>query len=156
MSRRAPDLHDIAAEIIRRACVLTGEDTTVESRITPVGDPPTPKEQLQILASGEIGRASLIAVAEDHARPLAPLLRALRNEGTITIGAITRTLNERRIPTARGARWHVSSVANLLGRATCPRLATSCASRSILGRVFMSWDVRSKHTWMSARTPEAA
>ena len=46
-----------------------------------------------------------------------PVLRALRSEGTITIGAVTRSLNERKIQTARGSRWHVSSVANLLARA---------------------------------------
>jgi hypothetical protein len=46
-----------------------------------------------------------------------PILRTLRAEGMITIGAITRSLNDRRIPTARGSRWHVSSVANLLARA---------------------------------------
>jgi hypothetical protein len=43
-------------------------------------------------------------------------LRTLRAEGAITIGAITRSLNERKIPTPRGSRWHVSSVANLLAR----------------------------------------
>lgn len=32
------------------------------------------------------------------------------------IGAITRSLNERKIPTPRGSQWHVSSVANLLAR----------------------------------------
>jgi hypothetical protein len=41
----------------------------------------------------------------------------LRAEGAITIGAITRSLNEREVPTARGSRWHVSNVANLLARA---------------------------------------
>jgi hypothetical protein len=40
-----------------------------------------------------------------------PILRMLRAEGTITIGGITRSLNERKIPTVRGSRWHVSSVA---------------------------------------------
>jgi hypothetical protein len=44
------------------------------------------------------------------------LLRILRNEGAITIGAITHALNDRRVSTPRGARWHVSSVANLLAR----------------------------------------
>ena len=58
-----------------------------------------------------MGRISLIETADDHARSLLPLLR------TITIGAVTRSLNERKIPTARGSRWHVSSVANLLARA---------------------------------------
>ena len=59
----------------------------------------------------------LMAAADDHARTLLPLLRTLRSEGAITIGAVTRSLNERKIPTRRGSRWHVSSVANLLARA---------------------------------------
>jgi DNA invertase Pin-like site-specific DNA recombinase len=67
--------------------------------------------------AGETGRASLIAAADHHARSLLPLLRTLQAEGTITIGAVTRALNERKIPTARGSQWHVSSVANLLARA---------------------------------------
>jgi DNA invertase Pin-like site-specific DNA recombinase len=70
-----------------------------------------------IREAGNIGRASLMAEADEHARSLVVLLRTLRAEGTITIGAITRSLNERKITTARGSRWHVSSVANLLARA---------------------------------------
>jgi hypothetical protein len=46
-----------------------------------------------------------------------PALRAIRAEGAISIGAVTRALNERKIPTARGLQWHVSTVANLLARA---------------------------------------
>jgi len=64
-----------------------------------------------------LGRTTAVAGANDHARSLLPLLRSLRAEGAITIGAITRSLNERKVPTARGSRWHVSSVANLLARA---------------------------------------
>ena len=67
--------------------------------------------------AGEIGRAALVAEANDHARALLPLLRTLHSEGAITIGAVTRSLNQRKIPTARGSRWHVSSLANLLARA---------------------------------------
>jgi DNA invertase Pin-like site-specific DNA recombinase len=67
--------------------------------------------------AGENGRASLTAAADEHSRSLLPILRMLRAEGTITIGAVTRALNGRKIPTARGAQWHVSSVANLLARA---------------------------------------
>jgi hypothetical protein len=33
------------------------------------------------------------------------------------VGAITHALNDRKIPTPRGAKWHVSSVMNLLARA---------------------------------------
>jgi DNA invertase Pin-like site-specific DNA recombinase len=71
-----------------------------------------------IYQAGEIGRASLVASADEHARGLLPLLRTLQAEGTISIGAVTRALNERKIPTARGAQWHVSSAANLLARAS--------------------------------------
>jgi DNA invertase Pin-like site-specific DNA recombinase len=78
---------------------------------TKLGNPSNIRE------AGEAGRSSLIKVADSHARSLLPLLRTLRAEGTITIGAVTRLLNERKIPTARGSRWHVSSVANLLARA---------------------------------------
>jgi DNA invertase Pin-like site-specific DNA recombinase len=70
-----------------------------------------------ICEAGDIGRASLIAVADEHAQSMLPLLRSLRAEGTITIGAVTRALNDRKIPVPRGERWHVSSVANLLARA---------------------------------------
>ena len=70
-----------------------------------------------IWEAGEAGRSSLVTAADGHARALLPVLRAMRAEGTITIGAITRLLNERKISTARGSRWHVSSVANLLARA---------------------------------------
>jgi DNA invertase Pin-like site-specific DNA recombinase len=70
-----------------------------------------------IREAGNLGRTTAMAGANDHARTLLPLLRSLRAEGAITIGAIMRSLNERKVPTARGSRWHVSSVANLLARA---------------------------------------
>jgi DNA invertase Pin-like site-specific DNA recombinase len=71
---------------------------------------------VNIREAGGIGRASAATAADDHARSLLPLLRAIRKEGAESIGAITMALNERRVPTPRGARWHVSSVANLLAR----------------------------------------
>jgi DNA invertase Pin-like site-specific DNA recombinase len=78
---------------------------------TKLGNPSNIRE------AGGAGRSSLIEAADEHARNMLPLLRMLRAEGTITNGAVTRSLNERKIPTARGSRWHVSSVANLLARA---------------------------------------
>src|SRR5215217_6175389 len=40
--------------------------------------------------AGDLGRATAIAGADDHARSLLPLLRSLRAEGAITIGAVMR------------------------------------------------------------------
>ena len=68
-------------------------------------------------AVGGRARASLGASADEHARNLLPVLRTVRNEGATTLAAITFALNERRIPTARGGQWHVSTVANLVARA---------------------------------------
>ena len=67
--------------------------------------------------AGDRGRAAAKAAANEHARSLLPLLRAMRAEGVQSIGAITAALNERKIPSARGTIWHVSSVMNLRARA---------------------------------------
>src|SRR5262245_22952584 len=57
---------------------------------------------INIHEAGESGREALIATADEHARRLLPLLRTLKAEGAITIGAIARALNDRKVPTARG------------------------------------------------------
>src|SRR4051794_18527862 len=44
--------------------------------------------------AGDIGRATARAGADEHARALLPLLRTLRSKGAISIGAVTRSLNE--------------------------------------------------------------
>ena len=67
--------------------------------------------------AGDRGRAASKAAADAYARGLLPLLGAIKAEGAQTIGAITAALNQRKIPSPRGARWHVSSVMNLLARA---------------------------------------
>jgi len=69
-----------------------------------------------IAEAGKIGRTVQTAAADEHARALLPALRAIRAEGAVTIGAVTRALNERKVPTPRGLQWHVSTVANLLAR----------------------------------------
>jgi hypothetical protein len=54
--------------------------------------------------------------ADAFATALLPIVQTLQAAGANTLEAITRGLNERGVRTARGARWHVSSVANLLFR----------------------------------------
>jgi hypothetical protein len=72
---------------------------------------------INIREAGKIGCAVQAAAANDHALSLLPVLRAVKKEGAGTLAAITTALNERKIPTPRGAQWHVSTVANLLARA---------------------------------------
>jgi hypothetical protein len=67
-----------------------------------------------LAAAGSIGRAVQISGADAFAAALLPIVQTLQSAGTGTLEAITRGLNKRGVCTARGAGWHVSSVANLL------------------------------------------
>jgi len=60
--------------------------------------------------------AAVKALADAHAGSLAPVVQALQAEGFQTLGSLAHQLNERGILTPRGAKWHRSSVANLLDR----------------------------------------
>jgi DNA invertase Pin-like site-specific DNA recombinase len=63
------------------------------------------------------GRAVQTASADEFVARLMPVVNAIRGTGANTLDAITRALNDRGIRSARGGRWHVSSVSNLLARA---------------------------------------
>jgi hypothetical protein len=54
--------------------------------------------------------------ADARAKALASTIRQLQKAGFVAIKAIARELNERRIPTARGGKWHGTSVERLLQR----------------------------------------
>jgi hypothetical protein len=54
--------------------------------------------------------------ADDFAVQLLPVIKAIQGRGHTALEAIARQLNELGITTARGARWHASTVRNLLNR----------------------------------------
>ncbi len=66
------------------------------------------------------GNAGSISVqkadAEQRASDLASTIAEMRAEGHLSLSALAHCLNERHIKTARGGRWHPSSVRNLLAR----------------------------------------
>jgi DNA invertase Pin-like site-specific DNA recombinase len=70
-----------------------------------------------VRAAGDLGRKALISAADQFARDILPAVNAIRNAGTTSLQGISAALNKQGIRTARGKRWHVSSVANLLARA---------------------------------------
>jgi DNA invertase Pin-like site-specific DNA recombinase len=67
--------------------------------------------------AGALGRAALARAADDFASGLVPVLRAIRTTGALTLASMAMELNRRGIRSARGGKWHPSSVANLLQRA---------------------------------------
>lgn len=69
--------------------------------------------------AGRGNRAAVEALkeaADRHAADLAPVIEQMRSEGIRSLAGLAGALNERRMMTARGGRWHASSVRNLLAR----------------------------------------
>ena len=54
--------------------------------------------------------------AERFAANVLPVIRSIQATGVTGLAGIAAALNARGIPTARGGRWHVSSVRNVLRR----------------------------------------
>jgi Recombinase len=61
-------------------------------------------------------RLAVKKAADARARALASTVRKLRKAGFVSVSAITRELNKRQVPTARGGKWHRKSVSQLLQR----------------------------------------
>jgi DNA invertase Pin-like site-specific DNA recombinase len=66
--------------------------------------------------AGSRGRAIQISAANEFAQTVLPAIRAIQAAGTTSFASIADLLNERGIKSARGGKWHVSSVANVLSR----------------------------------------
>ncbi|AYJ87344.1 hypothetical protein D3Y57_17180 [Sphingomonas paeninsulae] len=66
----------------------------------------------------EAGIAALKARADTHTSRLRPVIARLRAEGITTLPKLADALNAQGILTPSNARWHPSSVRNLLLRLT--------------------------------------
>jgi hypothetical protein len=66
--------------------------------------------QLTSEGGGINNELAMMRVADVRAEAFRPTIRKLRKAGFVSINAIARELNERGIPTARGGKWHLSSV----------------------------------------------
>jgi DNA invertase Pin-like site-specific DNA recombinase len=67
--------------------------------------------------AGQVGRKVQCAEADRFAASVLPVIRNILSAGPVGMVSIAMQLNDRGIRTQRGGRWHVSSVANVLGRA---------------------------------------
>jgi DNA invertase Pin-like site-specific DNA recombinase len=66
--------------------------------------------------AGKLGRAIAIDAADEFAFRLRPTLQTIRAAGAVTLASLAMELNQRGIKSARGGKWHRSSVRNLLDR----------------------------------------
>ena len=63
-----------------------------------------------------IGRKAAGEEADRFAANVLPIVKAIQASGIESLAGIARALNARGLRSARGGKWHVSSVTNLLAR----------------------------------------
>jgi DNA invertase Pin-like site-specific DNA recombinase len=63
-----------------------------------------------------LGRRVQVEEAATFAANVLPIIRALRASGIRDLRGLAAALNNRGVRTARGGRWHVSNVKNLVDR----------------------------------------
>ena len=81
-----------------------------------LGNPSNPRE------AAALGSKVLVAEADAFAANVLPIIASLRDTGVVDLRGLASALNARGIRTARGGRWHVSSVKNVIDRASPQRL----------------------------------
>ena len=64
-------------------------------------------------AAGADGRATQVAAADQFAANVLPIIRQIQATGITSLGGIATALNHRGVRTARGGKWHVSTVKNV-------------------------------------------
>jgi hypothetical protein len=62
------------------------------------------------------GRRRLTAQATEFAANILPIVESLRSAGVTDLRGLANALNQRGVRTARGGRWHVSNVRNVIAR----------------------------------------
>ena len=74
-------------------------------------------KRLGLISKGTISNVLANKKAADaRAKALASTIHQLRTAGFVANSAIAQELNERRVPTARGGKWHKTTVTRLLER----------------------------------------
>jgi DNA invertase Pin-like site-specific DNA recombinase len=66
----------------------------------------------------ESAHAAIKANADKYAANVLPIIREAQRHGAATLREIADTLNARGVATARGGKWHATSVKNMLDRAS--------------------------------------
>jgi DNA invertase Pin-like site-specific DNA recombinase len=72
--------------------------------------------------AASLGSKALAAEADVFAANVLPIIASLRDSGIADLRGLADALNARGIRTARGGRWHVSNVKNVIDRASRRRL----------------------------------
>jgi DNA invertase Pin-like site-specific DNA recombinase len=66
--------------------------------------------------AARLGREAQSEEADRFAANVMPVIDSLRGSGIVDLRGIAAALNQRGVRTARGGRWHVSNVRNVMRR----------------------------------------
>jgi DNA invertase Pin-like site-specific DNA recombinase len=72
--------------------------------------------RVNLAEAGAMGRRTLTKDANQFAATIRPMIEAIKAAGNVGLGSIAEVLNARGVRTARGGRWHASTVSNVLVR----------------------------------------
>lgn len=72
-----------------------------------------------------LGRNRSIREADRFAQSILPIIRSIQNSGIVSLRGLAIALNDRGVRTARGGKWQVSNVRNVLARTGLPTIAVS-------------------------------
>lgn len=113
-------VHIMAAVALagRKAIAIRTRDAlaVAKARGVKLGNPNGAEALLRAAKGNRAATAAVRDGANCRAADYAPIIADVCASGSTSLHAIARALNERGIVTARGGRWHPSSVRNLLGR----------------------------------------
>lgn len=74
------------------------------------------RNKSRVRKASQAGGKVLRTRANLHASNILPIVEAIKTAGVTTLGGIANALNARGVRTARGGRWHPTTVKNLLSR----------------------------------------
>lgn len=108
-----PDVNELTIHIF--AAVAQWESRQISAR-TQAAMAAAKRRGQRFGASGAQRAAENRAAADAFALSIAPQIASLREIGVFSMRALANGLNRQKIPTARGGRWHGSTVFHLLRR----------------------------------------
>lgn len=87
-----------------------------KARGTKLGNPNGAAALRRFGDASALGTAAVQRKADEHAQRLRPIVDQIRKAGNVSLPTIAAALNAEGVLTPRGAKWHPSSVSNLLCR----------------------------------------
>jgi DNA invertase Pin-like site-specific DNA recombinase len=109
-----PFMLHIYAAVAQKEAAIISERTTLALQVAKARGVRLGSPKIEMVR--EAAEAAIKAEADQRAQNVRPVIDAIRAAGVVKVRDIAAALNARGIATARGGRWHPSTVQNILAR----------------------------------------